>query len=884
MGMKRTVVLIAALVLLLGMTVGAYFAWRHLRRPGSPLVGGKTHEEWLAELLSPEQTVGTKAAEKLADLGEPALPVLLEARKDSDLRAHRRAVMALVRIGAPAVPGLVAALDRGGPRVETALVRIGIPALPELEKALASPERAGPAARVQGAMGERARPAQSALIGLLQDGSASEEARAEAAAALGQMGLEKTPSAEGSDMVSVLASALAGPRRVRLQAARALALFGPPAQTAILSLGRLASDADVQAASAACEALGQLGGPAAAAPLVTRLLKGDGASKAAALALARLGPAARLAVAPLVAALKSDKEDGRLARAVLERLGVSAVPDLERALKEGDPTLRRAAAEVLGLMGPRAAVAVPALVKLLEDRDPAVAISTAQALLRIDPPRATTAVPMLVRLFKHTDDKIAALAASVLADYGPDARAAVPELMSALKAKDVKVVRRAAFVLGRLGEAAKPALPELRAALKDPALRAAAALAIVRIAPEKTTEVGPALADDLAGEGPARDAALAVLQVMPRAPAEVVPVLRPLLADPLTVRPALRVVRRLEVKSRETIIPDLVGLLSTTDSEVRQEAGWLLRLIGKPALPALKRVLSSPGPTVRAAAAWTLDWSSFFGPADDPAFLLPLVKDPDERVRQSAAATCGGLGLRSPESVQTMLDLLGSTEVELRRAAVRSLRTALIDQADQLSPYLIECLYDPDAEVRQAAAEALRFAGAALPANASAALKEALLDGSPAVRLSAADTLADSGSAGEAELVPVLLPLARQSDAGSRGAVLQVLFRVSPARARELRPEVEADLRAESAEERIAAAEWLVRLDPGATGKVILFLVGVLNGWDTTARSQAAAALRRLGPAAREALPALKRRAEIDENDTVRAAARGAVGKIEMPR
>jgi HEAT repeat protein len=904
--MKRSGMLIAAVILLASLAVGGYFGWRHLYRSGTALVGGKTPAAWLEELRSPDPAVGMKAAETLVDLGEPALPILLEARKESDLRAHRRAVFALVSIGPPAVPGLVAALDRGGARVETALVRIGAPALPELETALASPTRARHTARVLGAMGDRARPAASALVGLLQDAGAGEEARAEAAAALGQIGPEKTATGDGPDVAGVLAVALAGPPRVRLEAARALAQMGPAPQMAIPSLALLAADMDVQSAATACEALGQVGGPAAVPPLLSRLLKADGASKSAALALARLGPAARLAVAPLIACLKSDKEDGRFARAVLERLGSSAIRDLEAALTESAPVIRRSAAEVLGLMGPRAAAAVPALVKVLEDRDPSVSIAAAQALVRIDPTKATAAVPILVRLFKGKDEKVADQAALVLAEHGPDARSAVPELLAGLKEKNEKLVRRSAFVLGRLrlpdataalrsaltgpaaarpavvqalgqmGEAGKPALPELLAALKDASLRPQAALAIVRIAPEKATDVGRALTEDLGGEGPARAAALAMLRVMPQVPAEVIPALRPLLSDPTSVRPALEAVRRLDAKSAEAIIPDLVGLLSSTDGEVRQEAGWLLRLIGKPALPALKRALTSPTPKVRAAAAWTLDWSPLHGPADDPGFLLPLLKDADETVRQSAAATCGGLGLRSPESVRTMLDLLGSPEAEMRRAAVRALRVALIEQAEPIIPYLIECLYDPDDEVRQATALALRFAGTALTAMARAALKEALLDVSPAVRLSAADTLATTSSAGEAELAPVLLSLARRTDARSRGAVLEVLFRISPERAREMQPEVEADLRAESVEERITAAEWLVRLDARATGKAVAFLVGILNGWDTTARSQAAAALEQLGPATREALPALKRRAECDENDAVRAAARRA--------
>jgi HEAT repeat protein len=903
--MRRSVARVIALLLLGGLLGGALLAWRWWLARES-LLAGKTREAWLEELRLPDPAVGGGAARALGDLGEPALPVLLEARKDADLRAHRRAVGALVRLGPVAAPPLVALLDRGGARVETALVRLGPDALPALERALGEVTRATAAARLLGAMGERARPAVPALLGLLQDAQAREEARAEAALALAQIRPETGAPAGDDPPIAALTAALSAPSRVRLAAAQALGQIGPPARAALPSLVPLARDSDAETAAAACTALGQIGGPGAVEPLVTRLLAATPGSKSAALALARLGPPARLGVGPLISALKSSKDDGRFARAVLERLGVVVVPDLEAALKESDAAVRRAAAEVLGLMGPRAVSALPALLALLQDSDPATATSAALALVRIDPTKAAPALPILLRLCKEKDDKVGSPAAAVLADLGTDAASCVPDLLATLKSTDDRLVRRAAFVLarvaptssevvaglrsalagpaasrpavaqalGRMGTAAKDALPDLLKAMKDPALRPHAALAVALIDSARLPEVGLALAEDLAKEGTPRTAALATLRSMPRAPAEVVPALRPLLADRSLVRPALQVVRQLEPKALETILPDLVTLLSEPDADLRRQAGWVLRLLGKPALPALRRALSSPNPAVRAAAAWTLGWPPLFAPQDDPAFLLPLLADRNETVRQATAATVGILGVRAEGSVSTMQQLLGSAEVEMRRAAVRALRVAWWEQASHLEPDLVECLLDPNEEVRQGAAETLRTVRGQLPPLVADALKEALHDQSPAVRLSAADTLARCRGATEAELAPVLLSLARGADPPSRRAVLQVLFPLSPQRARELRDDLEADLRAESVEDRTEAGEWLVRLDEGAAAGVVPFLVGILNGWDAQARYQAVQVLERLGPAARLALPALKRRADRDEDGRVRAAAR----------
>jgi HEAT repeat protein len=915
---RRSRLLIVAAVLLLGgLGTGAYFGWRHLRTPRQALVGGRTPETWLEELRSTDPAVGGAAAVALADLGKPALPVLLEARKDADLRAHRRAVRALVRLGGAAAPDLVSLLDRGGARVETVLVRMGPPALPALEKALGQAERAPAAARVLGGMGERARPAVPAVVGLLQDSGASEGSRAAAALALGQIGPEKTadsaPVKEGDPIVDALTAALSGPSRVRVQAARALGRIGPGARFAVGDLGRLTRDPDVEVASAGCEALGQIGGPPAVAPLVARLLKGDGASKHAALALARLGPAARLGVGPLLSVLKSDKDDGRFARAVLERMGAGAVPDLEAACKETDAGTRRNAADVLGLMGPRASAAVPTLVTMLADRQASVAMSAAQALVRIDPAKASPAVPVLVRLFADKDEKIASVATLVLADFGPQAHASIPDLLTALKSKDQKVVRRAAFVLGRirlapdkvvptlrqalagpaksrpevaralgrLGEGAKEAIPDLLMLLKQPEMRPSAALALMRIDPAKSAEPGQALADDLAGEAPARNAALAALQRMPRLPEGIVPALRPVLADRLTAREALRVLQ-IEPAAAQAVIPDLITLLSDSDGNLRQEAGWMLRAIGKPALPALKRALSSPAPVVRAAAAWTLDWSPLYPDAEvDPSFLLPLLEDKDELVRNMAAATIAGLGVRSRESIEAMLALLGSTEVELRRSAAIALRMIPGEQRNVVAPHLIESLFDPDEKVRQAAAWALGEMGKGTSDAVQEELAGALHDPSPGVRLAAAESLNRCGGAKVEELAPVLLALAREDGPVQRRDVLEVLFSVSPAKARELLPDLDADLRGETVVDRTRAGEWLVRLDAGRARAVVPFLVGILNGWDAEARYQAAVVLGRLGGRAKEAAPALLRRADLDEDGTVRDAARKALAKMK---
>src|SRR5262249_23765531 len=165
----------------------------------------------------------------------------------------------------------------------------------------------------------------------------------DAALALGQISSEES-------VISALTAALAGPTPVRRHAALALEHIGPDARSAVPDLARVCRDPDRDVAAAACRALGRMNTPAAATPLVTRMLANDAPARRAAVPLSRMGLLAKPAAPALIAALKSENETGHLARAVLERLGPVVVPDLEEALADADPVTRRRAAEVLGLM------------------------------------------------------------------------------------------------------------------------------------------------------------------------------------------------------------------------------------------------------------------------------------------------------------------------------------------------------------------------------------------------------------------------------------------------------------------------------------------------------------------------------------------------------
>jgi len=194
------------------------------------------------------------------------------------------------------------------------------------------------------------------------------------------------------------------------------------------------------------------------------------------------------------------------AAAVAIRLGKGeeALAVLTQALADADPLVRGEAAEVLGRL--KAREAVPALQKVLKDKDRSAAVrrEVALALVRIDK-RLQEAVPVLLQnLHEPADAAARGEAATALGQLGADAAGAADDLCQIL-AKDAKesspfVRRQAVWALGKIGPAAKGAVPELIPLLdsKDAALRVEAAVALLRLGArrdEATTLLRNALGD-----------------------------------------------------------------------------------------------------------------------------------------------------------------------------------------------------------------------------------------------------------------------------------------------------------------------------------------------------------------------------------------------------
>lgn len=143
-------------------------------------------------------------------------------------------------------------------------------------------------------------------------------------------------------------------------------------------------------------------------------------------------------------------------------------------------------ADALGLLGPDAVDAVPALIGLLDDEHEIVRTRAVSALGRIGA-TSPRVVPALARALRDPDHDTRAAAADALGAMGPAARAAVPGLIQIVRGDRMGFARlRATIALGRIRSNADEVLPVLASTLGSdwPMLREATYDAISRYGTE----------------------------------------------------------------------------------------------------------------------------------------------------------------------------------------------------------------------------------------------------------------------------------------------------------------------------------------------------------------------------------------------------------------
>jgi len=662
----------------------------------------------------------------------------------------------LIRIGPPAVPALVAALDSGNDtlrwRAARTLGRMG----PHAEGAVGALE----AARTLGRMGPHAEGA----VGALEKALADRKRHRPLTIVLALWRITGDPS----KALAEVGPALDDPKRRGMAADVARAL-GPAARPLIPGLVRVAlSDDHWSVRTPAIEALGEIGpGAVEAVPALVTVAKGtdSGLRQAAAQALGAIGPPAKDALPALGdAALDDWYATGTAAVRAMVRIdpaGRTVVPSLARALSAEPGRVRVAAAAALADMAPKAARATPQLIDALSESGFLSVREHAVRALAACARHDDGVVPALVRGLSHPTWRVRSGSAWALELIGPKARAAVPALTGALGDPRAAVRGAAADALGAIGPAASAAVPALADVVRrhelPPFVPQSCAEALGKIGPA-AAKAAPTLRQALAFyDGLRADVCLSIVGALwriTREPAEPLAWLVKLLGHRHTSHEEFGLAVELLVAMGEPARQALPTLEEATRhrSERRRVAAahaiWRLTGEAQVALPVLVAGLNSSEREVVSHAARAVGSMGDAARGAVPT-LARLVESRDPGTRACLArAALGPLGMVAADAAPALERLLegriGPDYVTLAETLWRITR-----DGDRAVPPLIRALrargtgeWDwQSAEVRQAAAQALGRVGP--PAKqAISHLERARLDEYGNVRQAAVQALA----------------------------------------------------------------------------------------------------------------------------------------------
>lgn len=861
--------------------------------------------------------VRKRAADALGQVGignKEAVAALAAGIKDEYAESRDAAVAALGRMGPPGIEPLIPALK--DPRAPTrrlaldGLRRIlGLPPSPSPGAAAPSPSGPPP-----GEPPPLAAPVIPALVALLKDAELAARAT-ETLTALGPAALPnlvaawKTAGVNERLLILTAASHIVSATPRGRPAEDAVAMFiealkeEPSGRTHLLALDAIVKagpiagppllaalkDATPAARGGIARALGKMKPPPLAAiPALIKLL-GEEKSDTAASTIAALGAIARecdaanssagsapparspfnAAVAALAEALSDPNATVRTgaaqALAAAGAAGKDAVPALARLFKDDDRRVRRYAIRALEQAGPAAVDATPALIEAIQDPANTEREYMLAALTAIGP----QAAPALVAALRLESAPVRRDMARVLGTAKPDPAAVLPGLRALLQDSNWEAREGAALALGFMGETAKDAAPLLTPLVKDPR-------------PEVRLAVAWALG-----------------HLNPATKETVVPVLVEALTD---ARPEIRVQAADGIgqfgPAAKSAIPALIEAIRDGDPDSEQAMGAALGKIGADALPAINDAVKHKRPELRRGAIWALRTMALASitppPAPAPAdatkteaqaepkisadvltALNTALKDEDAGVRRAAAAVFRSLGAAARDALPALLAALRDPDDEVRKLA--------IEVFGQLSPApdavaaLLEAAKDQNDAVKAAAQAHFRK----LPASAASVLIALLKDRHAEARKVIIGSLVRMGSttpglvSGLVELLKNDAWEAREGAAFALGAVRPYLKEATPA--------LKAALKDAKVEVHVAAACGLThviahygRTTTINTKEVLEVLSAALANADAEVRGHAASALRRMGVAAREAVPALLTALK-DTDKGVRQLARAAL-------
>ena len=449
-----------------------------------------------------------------------------------------------------------------------------------------------------------------------------------------------------------------------------------------------------------------------------------------------------------LAALSVLAEIGTMTHGVGTRHGIARglSPDVAELAQHGEPGVREAAARTLGQIDPGPDIAMAAFRSLLSADDSSQRLAAADGLVFWMRTMAQLAADT------RTPDGVAVSRA----DFVTVSRAVVPLAANGLRAEQPEIRRRCIQAIGyaamalhnwlvaaessevflnaeglpRLSQEEQAQLVPLILTLRDES--SALTHALVDTDAEVRLQASRILEDlKLPQQRLLQEATRAALQQETR----------PLLTMGLPV--AVSSPGPDNEDGSDSPVQGLIAQLASADVPVRRAALDTLETLGPDAAPAtaaLVAALADRDKFVRWASARIL---GRLGPGEEEAVvpaLALLLTDPDLDVRLAAIAAFERMGPAAKAAAPDLRRTLGSTDAELRVAAIRALACIGGAEASAAVPELIDAIGDADVRVRQTAAQVLGKLGPDAR-DAAPALCRALEDDNPQVQKAAGEAL-----------------------------------------------------------------------------------------------------------------------------------------------
>jgi HEAT repeat protein/uncharacterized membrane protein YraQ (UPF0718 family) len=510
-------------------------------------------------------------------------------------------------------------------------------------------------------------------------------------------------------------------------------------------VGRLVQDADVRVRLVAVETLG-FSRNKENIPVLMNALRNDKDEKVkkyAAVALS--GMKVKEAVKPLLAFLREAKETDPYIINALANYGRELTPELISFLKDKNKNVRRAGAQVLGVIN--AVNAVDKLIPVLKDPDSDVRAAAAQALGKIQDKRS---IPPLINTLEDENFNVQQEVVFALVSLG---NMTIAHLNNMWKSGDQKERQRVVYLLAKLGD--EKSISIMKEALEDAdvQIRIQAAQGLAAFGVKGASLLLKALNDP---DMNVRKAAVHSLGEI-KDP-KTVKALLPLLNSDLKEE----VLQVLISIGSEDSLPVILSLVKDKNARLRSSAAAALGEIGnKKATQPLIALLMDKDVDVRLAAAEAL------GKLQDTAAskqLITLLSSGDIRMRRAAARALGTAG--DNDAVAPLLKVLSEEDVELRGDALLSInyisqRTGIVVQAtEEQIKIIMSFLRSSDETVRMQSGAVLVRIGK----QAVGPLMELAKSGDIMARKAAIYVLGDIGDQRSAQLILDLLDNEKQPD------------------------------------------------------------------------------------------------------------------------